>query len=167
MRIIRKVPDLVENFIGPATSLLTDKHHGVLITGVQLATELCIISPAALAHYRKVLAGAGWGWVRVGLGWGGGSRLRWGWGRSVGGGWGWVVLRWEGGVVGWLQQTPTLVRVLKNLVISGYAPEYDVGGITDPFLQIRVLKLLKLVGKGDPDSSDIMSDILAQASPGY
>ena len=37
-----------------------------------------------------------------------------------------------------LQQTPTLVRILKNLVISGYAPEYDVGGITDPFLQVRV-----------------------------
>lgn len=35
-----------------------------------------------------------------------------------------------------LQQTPTLVRILKNLVISGYAPEYDVGGITDPFLQV-------------------------------
>ena len=55
VRIIRKVPELVENFIGPATSLLTDKHHGVLLTGVQLATELCAASPTALEHYRKVL----------------------------------------------------------------------------------------------------------------
>eukprot|EP00897_Mesotaenium_endlicherianum_P007089 jgi/Mesen1/6408/ME000329S05571 len=114
IRIIRKVPELVEYFTSPASGLLTDKHHGVLLGGVKLATELCNASPYALEHFRK--------------------------------------------------QTPTLVRILKNLVISGYAPEYDVGGITDPFLQIRVLRLLRLVGKGDPESSDIMSDVLAQVA---
>lgn len=61
-----------------------------------------------------------------------------------------------------MQQVQTLVRILKNLVVHGYAPEYDVGGITDPFLQIRLLRLLRLLGKGDADSSDLMSDILAQ-----
>jgi AP-1 complex subunit gamma-1 len=63
-----------------------------------------------------------------------------------------------------VQHVSTLVRVLKNLVTSGYAPEYDVNGISDPFLQIRLLRLLRLLGKGDADSSDIMSDILAQVS---
>ena len=63
------------------------------------------------------------------------------------------------------QQTPTLVRILKNLVVSGYAPEYDVAGITDPFLQIRVLRLLHILGRGDPEASDVMSDILAQVRP--
>lgn len=63
-----------------------------------------------------------------------------------------------------VQHVTTLVRVLKNLVISGYAPEYDVNGITDPFLQIRLLRLLRMLGKGDADSSDVMSDILAQVS---
>lgn len=63
-----------------------------------------------------------------------------------------------------MQHVSTLVRVLKNLVISGYAPEYDVNGITDPFLQIRLLRFLRLLGKGDADSSDVMSDILAQVS---
>lgn len=57
-----------------------------------------------------------------------------------------------------------MVRVLKNLVVSGYAPEYDINGITDPFLQIRLLRLLRLLGKNDADVSDIMSDILAQVS---
>jgi len=57
-----------------------------------------------------------------------------------------------------------MVRVLKNLLVSGYAPEYDVNGITDPFLQIRLLRLLRLLGKGDADVSDVMSDILAQVS---
>jgi len=54
-RIIKKVPDLAENFVGPATALLKEKHHGVLITGVQLCTDLCKISSEALEHVRKVL----------------------------------------------------------------------------------------------------------------
>lgn len=47
---------------------------------------------------------------------------------------------------------------------SGYAPEYDVNGIPDPFLQIRILRLLRLLGKGDVESSDDMRDILAQVT---
>jgi AP-1 complex subunit gamma-1 len=27
-----------------------------------------------------------------------------------------------------------LVRTLKNLLMSGYAPEYEIGGVKDPFL---------------------------------
>ena len=63
-----------------------------------------------------------------------------------------------------MQHVSTLVRVLINLVISGYAPEYDVNAITDPFLQMRLLRLLCLLEKGDADCSDVMSDILAQVS---
>ncbi|GBG64377.1 hypothetical protein CBR_g41578 [Chara braunii] len=114
IRILRKVPEMVEFLLGPATGLLSDRHHGVLIAGISLAIVLCNSSPVALEHYRK--------------------------------------------------QTPTLVRILKSLVISGYAPEYDVAGITDPFLQVKVLRLLRLVGKGDAESSDLMSDILAQVA---
>jgi hypothetical protein len=32
---------------------------------------------------------------------------------------------------------PQLLKMLKNLVLSGYAPEHDVSGITDPFLQVE------------------------------
>lgn len=63
------------------------------------------------------------------------------------------------------QLVPTLVRVLKNLVMSGFAPEYDVNGITDPYLQVKILKLLRILGKGDSESTDIMNDILAQVDP--
>lgn len=47
---------------------------------------------------------------------------------------------------------------------SPYAPEYDIAGITDPFLHIRLLKLLRVLGQGDEDASECMNDILAQVS---
>ncbi|VDB94206.1 unnamed protein product [Peniophora sp. CBMAI 1063] len=59
---------------------------------------------------------------------------------------------------------PLLVRHLKQLVTTGYSPEHDVGGITDPFLQVKVLRLMRLLGKGDPQASETMNDILAQVA---
>lgn len=32
---------------------------------------------------------------------------------------------------------PSLVRLMKNLVSTGFSSEYDVAGVTDPFLQVR------------------------------
>ncbi|KAL3511259.1 hypothetical protein ACH5RR_030660 [Cinchona calisaya] len=115
IRIIKKVPDLAENFINPAASLLKEKHHGVLLTGVQLCTDLCKVSAEALEYFRK-------------------------------------------------KCTEGLVKVLKDLANSPYAPEYDVSGITDPFLHIRLLKFLRVLGQGDVDASDCMNDILAQVA---
>uniref|UniRef100_A0A8B9GDH2 AP-1 complex subunit gamma n=1 Tax=Amazona collaria TaxID=241587 RepID=A0A8B9GDH2_9PSIT len=57
---------------------------------------------------------------------------------------------------------PQLVRILKNLIMSGYSPEHDVSGISDPFLQVRILRLLRILGRNDDDSSEAMNDILAQ-----
>lgn len=54
IRIIKKVPDLAENFVNPAASLLKEKHHGVLLTGIQLCTDLCKVSTEALEYFRKV-----------------------------------------------------------------------------------------------------------------
>lgn len=54
IRIIKKVPDLAENFVNPVASLLKEKHHGVLLTAIQLCADLCIISEEALEYFRKV-----------------------------------------------------------------------------------------------------------------
>ncbi|XP_073101118.1 AP-1 complex subunit gamma-2 isoform X3 [Elaeis guineensis] len=115
IRIIRKVPDLAENFMGPAASLLKEKHHGVLIAGVQLCTDLCKASTDALEYLRK-------------------------------------------------NCTEGLVRILRDVSNSPYAPEYDIAGITDPFLHIRALRLMRMLGQGDADSSEYMNDILAQVA---
>ena len=32
-----------------------------------------------------------------------------------------------------------MIKYLKDLISTSYAPEYDVNGITDPFLQVRIL----------------------------
>ncbi|KAI9843334.1 MAG: clathrin associated protein complex large subunit [Sclerophora amabilis] len=59
---------------------------------------------------------------------------------------------------------PGLVKILKNLASSGYAPEHDVTGITDPFLQVRILRLLRVLGRGDAKTSEHINDILAQVA---
>jgi hypothetical protein len=40
--------------MGSAASLLKEKHHGVLLSAVQLCTELCKASIEALEYLRKV-----------------------------------------------------------------------------------------------------------------
>lgn len=113
-RIIRKVPELMEMFIPATRSLLSEKNHGVLITGVILITEMCERSPDTLQHFKKLV--------------------------------------------------PNLVRILKNLIMAGYSPEHDVCGVSDPFLQVKILRLLRLLGRNDPDASEAMNDILAQVA---
>jgi len=60
----------------------------------------------------------------------------------------------------------SLVRALRNLVTSGYtnAAEYDISGITDPFLQAKILRLLRILGTGSVEATDEMNDILAQVA---
>ncbi|KAL7180913.1 hypothetical protein ACSBR1_039888 [Camellia fascicularis] len=54
IRIIKEVLDLAENFINPATGLVKEKHHGVLIIGLQLCIDLCTTNAEALEYFRKV-----------------------------------------------------------------------------------------------------------------
>ncbi|QSL65400.1 hypothetical protein MERGE_002710 [Pneumocystis wakefieldiae] len=114
MKIIRKVPDFLENFIDHSKSLLKDKNHGVLLCGLTLIIDMCIHNPSIIKYYRPL--------------------------------------------------TSYFVKHLKSLVNSGFSPEYDVSGITDPFLQVKLLRLLRVLGHGDVDISEQINDILAQVA---
>ena len=59
---------------------------------------------------------------------------------------------------------PILIRHLKALVTQGYSPEHDVSGITDPFLQIKILQLLRALAKNNNELTDSLNDILAQVA---
>lgn len=87
-RVLRKVPEAIETFADKAAGLLTDRHHGVLLSGTTLMLEICEIEPNTVEQYR--------------------------------------------------QHVPMLCKILRSLLMSGFAPEHDVGGITDPFLQVKV-----------------------------
>ncbi|XP_011864248.1 PREDICTED: AP-1 complex subunit gamma-1 isoform X2 [Vollenhovia emeryi] len=119
-RIIRRVPELMEMFLPATRSLITEKNHGVLITGVTLITEMCENSVDTLNHFKKEC--------------------------------------------GHREIVPNLVRILKNLILAGYSPEHDVSGVSDPFLQVKILRLLRILGRNDVDASEAMNDILAQVA---
>jgi AP-1 complex subunit gamma-1 len=59
---------------------------------------------------------------------------------------------------------PQLTRHLKSLTAAGSSPEHDVFGINDPFLQVKILRLLAILGKNDREASDAMNDVLAQVA---
>jgi AP-1 complex subunit gamma-1 len=58
-----------------------------------------------------------------------------------------------------------LIKTLRSILMSGYAnaSEYDFSGIVDPFIQVRILKLIRLFAADSSIlSSDELNDILAQ-----
>lgn len=111
IRIIRKDPELVDQFVGRVKGLLGEKNHGVLITGVALMIDMCKADTKVIPGFRKFV--------------------------------------------------PHLVRIFSSLLQYGFSPEYDVGGVTDPFLQVKILRLLRLLGEGDAETSDLMNVVLA------
>ena len=114
IRLLKKEPDLIEHMSERIVSLLKDRAHGVLVTGIQLITEVLEILPSMTEEYRRLV--------------------------------------------------PSLVRLLRNFISMGYSPEHDVGGITDPFLQVALIRLLRYLGKGNEEASDQMNDVLAQVA---
>lgn len=114
LRIVRRVPDLQENFVSKAKSLLGDRSHGVQIAGITLITEMCQLSAETLQIFKKAV--------------------------------------------------PLLVRNLKNLITTGFSPEHDVTGLTDPFLQVKILRLMRILAANDQEASDAMNDVLAQVA---
>uniref|UniRef100_G3SRX0 AP-1 complex subunit gamma n=1 Tax=Loxodonta africana TaxID=9785 RepID=G3SRX0_LOXAF len=59
---------------------------------------------------------------------------------------------------------PQLVEILRTLVTSGYSAEHSISGVSDPFLQVQILRLLRILGRNHEDSSETMNDLLAQVA---
>lgn len=127
VRCLAKCPDMVEDFVDRVLSLLKDRSHGVLITVVQLMTQVLMID------YRNALEENEDPFE---------TECR----------------------QSFLRLVPTLVKMLRNLLNTGYSPDHDVGGISDPFLQVQLLTLLRLLGANNVKASEEMNDVLAQVA---
>jgi len=55
VRIIKKVPDLIEVFIPLTKALINERNHGVLLTSVILIREMCDINPDCIIHFKKCI----------------------------------------------------------------------------------------------------------------
>ncbi|KAK7195877.1 AP-1 adapter complex gamma subunit [Novymonas esmeraldas] len=60
------------------------------------------------------------------------------------------------------KHTMSAVRALKGLVLSSRITDEDVGGVTDPFLQVKLLHFMRVIGAGSSVTSEALNDILAQ-----
>lgn len=62
---------------------------------------------------------------------------------------------------------PKLISHLKRVISSGYMPDYDVNGITDPFLQVTLLSVMRSLATDtncSPEYLEAMNDILTQVA---
>ncbi|XP_045864962.1 AP-1 complex subunit gamma-like 2 isoform X2 [Meles meles] len=59
---------------------------------------------------------------------------------------------------------PQLVQILWTLVTTGYSAEHSISGVSDPFLQVQILRLLRILGRNHEESSETMNDLLAQVA---
>ena len=112
VRIIRKLPDTIDEFVEVLDRVIHDSSSGVLLGALSLLHDIFVTDPSYIPQFKD--------------------------------------------------RVPFLVKQLKNLTITGYTNEYEVSGVRDPFLQVKILQCLKILGEKDPKASDEMSDVLAQ-----
>jgi len=64
------------------------------------------------------------------------------------------------------KMVPSLVKVLRKVVNSnrGRGRDYEVGNVCDPFLQSKLLSLLRILGEDDAETSELMRDVLTAVS---
>jgi len=97
-RIIRKVPEMVDEFLGKIESMVEEQNHGILLSCLALIDDIIQLKPTYKSKFKKFI--------------------------------------------------PALTKMLKGLVTS-YSSEYDVSGISDPFLQVEILKFFRTMAYND------------------
>lgn len=53
----------------------------------------------------------------------------------------------------------TFIKYEKSLLNVSYSPEFDVNGITDPFLQSRLIEVMKYTAKGSKENTEELADL--------
>ncbi len=112
IRILRKVPDMVDEFAKLIENLIQEKNHGVQLATYALMREIMQIEPGYKKKFRRLVE--------------------------------------------------HIVKSYKTMISSGYTPDYDISGFTDPFLQVYMLHTLRLLGEESPEASEEMYDLLTQ-----
>lgn len=139
-RCLLKCPDMVEDFVERVAGLLKDKSQGVLLTVVQLITQVLIIDFYNASTDAEIDDPYD-------------TECR----------------------KAFLKLVPTLAKLLRSLLGSpttGGAPGYGMEGdpnspanvTNDPFLQVQLLTLLRLLGTNNAQASEEMNDVLAQVA---
>jgi AP-1 complex subunit gamma-1 len=143
-RCLTKCPDMVEDFVDRVPSLLKDKSHGVMITVLQLMTRMLLTATTntSIPTTNTINAEDD---ANIDAYDDESSP------RHL------VVTKFR-------HLVPTLVKLLRSLLSMGYSPDYDVGGISDPFLQVQILTVLRLLGENNVEASEQMNDVLAQVA---
>ena len=160
IRVAKKVPELAESFLDPCERLLNDRHHGVLLAAVTLAYRLCE-GPSDVFEDTEDVRKADEidGEFDEDAADRATERLR----KKVGSLC--KVLKALNS-----QQTKkksvgsSSANTTNNNNSNNQQSEHDVGGHSDPFLQVHILKLLKVLGRGCSETSDEMSDTLAHVA---
>lgn len=108
VKILRRCPDLLDDFIEIVPRSLEERNHGVVLGATHLMLEILKIEPERVSVFSNVVL--------------------------------------------------NMIRMLRNLLLSGYSSEFDVLGVTDPMLQTSMIKALGILGKQFRTSE--VSDVL-------
>mmetsp|Transcript_434 Transcript_434/g.1115 ORF Transcript_434/g.1115 Transcript_434/m.1115 type:complete len:863 (+) Transcript_434:107-2695(+) len=114
-RIIKKVPELLDEFMGVIVDLPSVPEGAVELALVTLMLQIVETDPSQVPKLRSKI--------------------------------------------------PALCKMLRRLVQGGGSSSgLEISGVCNPFLQVKILRLLRHLGRGDSTASDQMSDILAQVA---
>lgn len=111
--MLRRAPDLIEQFLPTIIRLLLDKNDSILLAAVALVSLVIELNPNLVTRFASLVS--------------------------------------------------PLVKILRRL-ISATNKEYMINGVANPFLQSRILQLLRVLGRKNSAASEAMSSILTQVA---
>ncbi|KAK1338779.1 hypothetical protein QTO34_019437 [Cnephaeus nilssonii] len=145
VHMIRKVPELSDTFLPVCAKLLHERHHGET-RGLPIPSSALAVAKGGKRDRNR--SSPGKGSVLLGT----------------------ITLitelceRSPAALKHFRKVVPQLVQILRTLVMTGYSTEHSISGVSDPFLQVQILRLLRILGRNHEESSESMNDLLAQVA---